>query len=222
MPVAKKAKTSVKLDDVKPTEEEIKKAKELLSKATEEETKSKMASMVYFTKTNAGNEAVASSRSDARREYFLKFLVWQSRQQNRETTTTVVKQMDTENSNHEDWEWMSKEKMDSTLGPKKAESWRVSNKLSTRPDPVTGSTDEDFIEYAIHKSWGRKSDSDKQSLQLASEGAADENDLDSLTSASIGPAPDADDTNKPQRRNRRAQGKAHQECWLIGTQFSFA
>ena len=45
--------------------------------------------------------------------------------------------------------------MDREMGKVKGEAWRKSGKLSTRPDPMTGSQEEMLIEYKVPKEWAR-------------------------------------------------------------------
>eukprot|EP00959_Pyramimonas_sp_CCMP1952_P302606 6331568-Pyramimonas_sp.AAC.1 len=47
--------------------------------------------------------------------------------------------------------WMGKEQMEIVYGKKRVRVWLDSGKLDSRPDPVTGSTDEDMQDYKIRE-----------------------------------------------------------------------
>ena len=82
--------------------------------------------------------------------------------------------------NFKDLIWMSKEKMDDSLGKLKAEHWRESKKIRSRPDPLTGSTDENFVEWGVPQDWERLSDEDIKKMQLTTQGDAEEGDHEAL------------------------------------------
>ena len=56
------------------------------------------------------------------------------------------------------------------MGPQKAKAWRDSDKLLSRPDPVTGVDEDPFKEYKILKEWTRHSETDERNMTVSSEG----------------------------------------------------
>ena len=90
------------------------------------------------------------------------------------------------NTNFNDWQWMSIEKMELEMGPAKAEHWRSSGKLKDRGDLLTGSRLPQFIEYRVPKEWQRMSEDDLRALQLTAEQDGEEAD-DELLKGFINP-----------------------------------
>ena len=66
--------------------------------------------------------------------------------------------------------------MDVEIGATKAQAWRSANRLPTRPDSITGSTETLMIEYGCPHSWQRITDAELQAFKLRVEGEATEQD----------------------------------------------
>ena len=141
--------------------------------------KSKFACMAHWLKITP-DEAASSSRGADRKTYLENFMVFQMRQQQMTKEVSPTSTVGTVRANHSERRWRSRETMDKELGEKKAQSWRSSGKLQTRPDPVTGSTDDDFIEYGCPADWTAFTAADKESHEVRATGEADEADLDLL------------------------------------------
>eukprot|EP00959_Pyramimonas_sp_CCMP1952_P144452 3023848-Pyramimonas_sp.AAC.1 len=65
-----------------------------------------------------------------------------------------------------DVHWWSAHKMDQELGSAKGKHWRESNLLASRPDSLTGSTDEQFVEWAVPLNWERLPETDLKAMKL--------------------------------------------------------
>ena len=72
-----------------------------------------------------------------------------------------------------DYCWWSQFTMDKEMGKVKGEAWRKSGKLSTRPDPMTGSQEEILIEYKVLKEWARMTAEELNKATLSAEQEAD-------------------------------------------------
>eukprot|EP00428_Durinskia_dybowskii_P007738 CAMPEP_0170304954 /NCGR_PEP_ID=MMETSP0116_2-20130129/52833_1 /TAXON_ID=400756 /ORGANISM="Durinskia baltica, Strain CSIRO CS-38" /LENGTH=305 /DNA_ID=CAMNT_0010556969 /DNA_START=6 /DNA_END=924 /DNA_ORIENTATION=- len=178
------------LAHVTPTKEELELAQSVKAK------KSKMASMVHWLKSNP-DEAIEKSRGEARQAYLMKFLVHQMRQKATTKTTTSKTTTSTTNQTSRDVFWWSAEKMNQELGTKKGESWRQSGKLRTRPDPVTNSSDPDFLEHAVPVEWTRLVTGEENTLSVTAEGEATEEDVGMADFAPEGTAPETAVKSEP-------------------------
>jgi len=78
-----------------------------------------------------------------------KWLVYKARNFSTELSATTKQEFVVSTAAAEQDMWWSAERMDSELGPKKAQGMRDSNRLQTRPCRVTGSTEEHMLEYLI-------------------------------------------------------------------------
>lgn len=79
----------------------------------------------------------------------------------------------------------TKAKMDQELGASKAEKWRQSGRLPTRPDCCTGSTEEDDIEYKCVFDTEEHSKEDSGFYRIDTSGDATEESLKLMDDASI-------------------------------------
>jgi len=174
-----------KLSTVIPTQQELDAARKILAGTDKKALKSKFASMAHWLKDNP-DHAVASSRGEDRRAYLEQFMVFQMRQKGTSTTQVSSSVVESGKQKHQDLRWWSREKMNMELGEKKAESWRNSGKLATRPDPVTGSTDENFIEYGCPDDWDSFVQNDMDRYEVNAAGEADDGDLELLRSVASG------------------------------------
>ena len=73
---------------------------------------------------------------------------------NGETTSSGSKDIGSEKQIGSNFQWVSKHQLITLLGNVKAEARVASNKLLTRPDPVTGLSDEWSLEYKLHTDVG--------------------------------------------------------------------
>ena len=67
--------------------------------------------------------------------------------------------------------------MNQELGTAKAEAWRSSKKLPTRPDRVTGSSHEDCLEYGCPEDWESWVQENMSKFTVSASGEADDADL---------------------------------------------
>ncbi|CAK0847847.1 unnamed protein product, partial [Prorocentrum cordatum] len=74
------------------------------------------------------------------------------------------------------------EKMDSHLGPLKAQHWRGSKKLKSRADSLTGSEQEEYGEWRVPEHWGSMTEDDPAKLSVENAGEATQGDVDNLDS----------------------------------------
>ena len=141
-----------------PTEEEMQRAQEILSKADFKQKRSMMNAMSSWLKKGQAeasadqrsSEAVAkamSSRGDDRLAYLQKYLVYQKRK-GEHTITNHMTNSHIEQKIKEK-EWMCKYEMEQKWGEKKVKLWLDSGLLELRPDRLTGSEDPDVCEYRV-------------------------------------------------------------------------
>ena len=73
--------------------------------------------------------------------------------------------------------------MNDEMGDKKAEGWRKSGKIAYRKDSVTGSDDEDCIEWAIRVDWERMTSEDWNAMTIQTNQDATQADVDVVLDA---------------------------------------
>jgi hypothetical protein len=161
------------LNEVKPTEEELKQAREILAASTKEQKKSRTNSMLSWLKSNPCPEAVGS-RDEERAQWLEKFVVVQIQSKNK--TSGTVQQISGAKAKYTDFHWWSKETMQKNLGENKSQIWIDSNLLKNRPCVLTGLDTEWVREYRIPEGWERMSSEDLTQWVLKSEGQANEQD----------------------------------------------
>ena len=112
---AKGKKEEVSLTVVEFTEEELSDAKVALKSMSGSQQTSKMASMVYFLKTNP-HAAAAESRGTVRQDYLLKFMAHQMKAKKATKTQDVIMGVESRKGKGKVWNWWSLEKMEKELG----------------------------------------------------------------------------------------------------------
>jgi hypothetical protein len=170
---------AVKLNSVAPSADELAAARKVLAGVDKKQLRSKFACMAHWLKDNP-DAAASSSRGDQRKAYLEQFMVWQMRQKNLQKESQSRSTVEVVNTTYNNLRWWSREKMDTELGAKKAAAWRESCKLQTRPDPVTGSDDPDYVEYGCPEDWSSLATGDTESHDVITRGDADESDLTML------------------------------------------
>ena len=113
-----------------------------------------------------------------------KFIVHQMRCKTSSNTCTASHTVAKSDEKGTVWMWISSEKMDTVLGPMKAQHWRDSKLLEWRPDSLTQSTEEAFKEYKVPERWEKMSEQDISKLLVEVTGEATEEDLANVASAS--------------------------------------
>ena len=101
--------------------------------------------MTAWLKQNP-DPAVQDSRGDERKSYLINFMVHQMRAKAGQKNMTVTTGSSSSKSELTDVFWWGMDKMDTELGKSKGEAWRSSGKLKKRPCPITGSSDDPFVE----------------------------------------------------------------------------
>ena len=184
-------KCASKLSALMPTDDELKKARDTLKALDKASLRSRMASMVHFVKQNSDDE-ILTSRGDKRKGFLELFLVHQLRDKQAKSLKVSSHELTNLDTVGVDHQWWSKYKMDMEMGPVKAAAWRESKVLVERPDPVTGLSGEDHVEYKVSMDWEKKTASDLHSAKFESSCNGDEQDMATLQeSGSIFLHPDA-------------------------------
>jgi hypothetical protein len=138
--------------------------------------------MVHWLEQNPDDD-VKASRGDQRQQYLIAYLVHQMRNKGAQKVVQNERVLAQNTVKNTDTYWWSKEQMDLQVGPKKSQTWRESGKLKSRPDSVTGSTEEHMLEWCVPVSWVRNSNEDGTSLKVKAEGEAGEAELELLEGA---------------------------------------
>ena len=118
-------------------------------------------------------------------------MVHQALMKNKTRTTSNSASKSVLQAGHVDHHWWSLETMDKELGPLKAESWRNSKLLKSRPCGLTGSTEDHLLEYKIPVAWDRMSLNDLKTFSVEVTGEADsqdiglQNDIEGASSSSL-------------------------------------
>ena len=176
------------LGNVSATEEELKRARAILDKASEEDRqkviKSKMACMKQWLKANKDDvedaEKVLESRNDERRTYLEAFLVHTMRCEDAASHKTITKSTVEETKKVQRFYEWSEETMDDKLGPIKAQLLRESGKLSKDPCPITGSDHPKLVVWKVPVGFVDKNLIDSTASDVSSKQAATERDLQLL------------------------------------------
>ena len=100
-----------------------------------------------------GHKEALAARGESRSEYLLMYLCWMRRRGEANTTAVESSERVTETATKVWWwnEWKSRKE----FGDSKFELWNNADPkvLDVRPDPLTGSTQPEHIEYGIPQSW---------------------------------------------------------------------
>lgn len=167
----------VKLSSVKPSPEELAKAKAILTSVDSKAKKSKMASMAHYLKEHPGlNDEVTKSRGLDKQQYLENFLVHQLRLKQATKQSENSHEVVSKSSQHQKVRWLSEEVMDREIGATKAAHWRASGKLASRADSVTGSTEAAFVEWACPEDWDEWMKGETNSYAIKTNAEADEDD----------------------------------------------
>lgn len=156
------------------TDDELKKAKEILAQADGKKHRSNMGCFATFLKAYP---QPTECNQENKTKFLQNFLVHQLRCKNRvrrsETTRTneVVK---TKARTHYEW---SREKMIAELGEQKAIGIIDSKKLSTQPCSITGSTAEHMLEYIVPIAMTKFADSEATRNAVSASGEATAEDM---------------------------------------------
>ena len=136
------------LKNIKPSREEVEKAKRLLKEANAKELRSKMASMASWLAANP-DSAVSASRGDERKAYLQAFVVHQMRAKAGTKKAEHVFKKSHLSANITDDEWYNLERLEKKFGENKARKLIESKTLKERACPLTGSWDDDMKEFNV-------------------------------------------------------------------------
>ena len=84
-----------------------------------------------------------------KQEMLLRWLVYRARNFAVECAEGTTVSLTTSRKSALGYRWMSAEQMDKEYGTNKGQHWRNSQKLETRADRVTGSTDPNLLEFKV-------------------------------------------------------------------------
>ncbi|CAK0884087.1 unnamed protein product, partial [Prorocentrum cordatum] len=156
---------SVNLSSYQPTPEEIAAARAILGEAGSKLRHKQMGSMAHYLKNNQ-DEKVQNSRGAEREKYLEAYLAFQLKEKSASKKVTRTDGCENKKSKMTDVHWWSAHKVDQELGSAKGKHWRESNLLASRPDSLTGSADEQFVEWAVPLNWGRLSETVLKAMML--------------------------------------------------------
>ena len=132
--------------------------------------------MSHWLKHNPQDDVDSTVRGSSRDHYLTLFFVHQSRDKKLQQHKRSEKKWSVEKSRTNKVQWMSCERMDLTIGPKKAEAMRNSKLLAEQPCSVTGSLDEHLKEYGVPERWETMTESDFLAFSRTITGNAGEDD----------------------------------------------
>jgi hypothetical protein len=205
---------AAKLSEIAPTEEELATARKTIAKCSKTDMATKRQCMGHFLRQNP-DDAAAKSRGSDRGRYLEHYLVHMMRVAAAKKNIHITKEAETNDSKTLRHQWMSRELMDKTVGAEKGAHWREAGKLLTRPDPVTGSTDPNFIEWRVPEDWSSHTETDKDSFAVKTDKEADQTDLDNLKSVFLrggGQASNASDVAEVKEEPLSELDELEQKC----------
>jgi len=161
---------------MQPSAQEVADAKTIISQMNQKEKKSSKSCLVHFLKANPCEALQGGERGAVRNQILETFIVWQSRQKDAKKRIMTTQQQTDRKSKFIEHHWWAREKMDLEIGPIKAESWRASKILTWRPDVVTGSTEDEMVEYAVPVHWERCTEEELKQLMMQTTAEVTEED----------------------------------------------
>ena len=143
----KKAKT--KLMDLEFNADELAEAREELKALDNkhEEKRRLEAKMTYFVKQSGELAPGDRLTGCMRREWLLRYMAKQSKDRAATSSSTSTHTVGTISETKGTGHWWCKEQMETNLGKARAAKWIASGKLQKRACPVTGSMDDDDVEW---------------------------------------------------------------------------
>ena len=153
MPPKRKA---AKISELALTDQEIEAAKTVLAAADKKKLASLKSSLTTFLAANPDDQINKDNKFD--HKFLVKFIAHQSRCADTTKASSSQRTISESKINYCDVKRMSAEKMDITLGPKKAQHWRTM--LKALPDSLSGSNDPDLQEYPVPNNWERMTTTD--------------------------------------------------------------
>jgi hypothetical protein len=149
------------LDAVVPTEEELKAARSNIGKLNAAQLQSKKASVRHFMKEcKLDGKPKRVLSGDERLSILEKFEVHLGRFKETRKEIRSEKSVGTKRRKITDLHWWSREQMVIVLGVNKTNHWIQSKLLPKRPERITRSTEDDYIEHGIPDDWEQLSEED--------------------------------------------------------------
>jgi len=161
-----------------PTDDEVAEARKQIATWDEMKKASVKQGVKQFCKAHpeVDNSAYMKLRGDEKEPWLELFVIHQLRCKEVQKTSHTERQINKSKINFKDVHWMSKEVMDREVGTKKATLWRDCGVMKARPDQLTGSLDEDCIEWPVPKAWSRMSSEDLEKFWFHLQGGAEADD----------------------------------------------
>ena len=205
---------AAKLSTVKPTAEELDRAKQLRADASSSKKRSlDQGFKDYIRKHVEQNPELRDSSSAVlKEECLMNFMVLQMRSKGNKTLT-AVHQAEIKSSKIAEKHWWNEFQLDTKLGPAVGKHWRDSALLQRRPCPVTGSEEASHLVYGVPVLWESLTENDLKLLRLETAREAQTGDAEAITEfsdisrASLTDAGTADGT-------KELTPKAHQEAFI--------
>lgn len=155
-----KTKPKAKVPDVRPTlkdmagdftSEELTHAEQAIADASKEEKHKRRleASMTYYLKQSGELNPGQRLTGLDRQQFLVLFLAKQAREKGSYVKSSTVDEVENLNIKDEKKIWMGKEQMEKKYGETRVKRWLEKDALEKRPDPVTGSEDDDMAEWAV-------------------------------------------------------------------------
>ena len=180
--MAPKRVAELSLADVKASAEELAAAKKIIETLDPKARRSKMQSMAAFLRGNSTpeNAAVLATRGEAREKYLLEYLTHINRRKASATTVSSSSKSSSTTKGGSQATWMSAFEMDATYGSAKGSAWRSSGKLTKRADPLTGSMEEDVVEYKVSRDFDLSETVETKEMVVCASGDCDMGDLENV------------------------------------------
>ena len=144
---------------------DIAKAKEAL--LDEKARKRENSNMMYWLKKEGNKAAFDASPINARKEFFVGWFA--DKISKGGATSSGSKDIGTSKTSGQEYGWVSKHQLVKTLGKEKAEARIASGKMPTRPDPVTGLSDEWSLEYKSFSDVGSEMEKETHNHRIETE-----------------------------------------------------
>ena len=173
------ALVAAKLTDLKPTAEEVEKAKQARQDATASKRRSQDTGFKDYVKKHAELNPDMTT-AEVKEACLLNFLVLQLRSKGGKASLTGVHEAVTRSAKIAEKHWWNEFQMDSKLGVKVGKHWRDSKLLQRRPCPVTGSELDEHAVYGVPKLWESLCEEDLKLLRLETQREAQAGDLEAV------------------------------------------
>ena len=177
--------SSMKLADVVPTSEELAEARAIIASASDPNKKQRatMASMTYWLKTHAADNAHAVlSQGEHRKQYLAQFLVFQSREKKAKLAHVTTRTVGQLSEAHTIKGWFSYEVLKGKVGQARLDTWIERKLIPSRPDSRTGSTDVTMQDYYYEEAFEDSIGIDHMTSQVTDSKEATEQSLEMLGS----------------------------------------